>query len=549
MSGTPPARPPTLQERREAIQTAAAQRSLDDLQRLLAESPGEARYALFMAAYWSWATAVHWLLDGDTSPPPQSPLGGNALIGSLSRSITPEQGLSAERAEIVALLLARGADPREIGDHGQNALALACSSFVKGDASLAIARMLLDAGAPVDSGKAGKGKGIRELPLMHAALYARTDLVALLLERGAQPGLTGGEERETALHACVSRLDRGAGPAERLATATLLLDAGAPVDAPDSAGRTPLITFCASFYKSPGWVEAWDALLRLLITRGADVHARDEHGVCALHYALLHHPWHAKAALCEALLDLGADPNLPTTDGRCPLEMARTEEVKEALVARGARAGVDPLALLLEGDGARTRLQEWLAARCGVTTVAPSLLDHLTAPQGSPGGWFTLAAPVEVLRSATTYGALFGRLGKRPAPFLRLGSDGIGVTFHVHVPDGRVVSLHHDASFSEVAGGIRARDAATFTARFLESGSRLDVPQLLALQRATIGIDPRASDAPLRFALAACSALGWSPDDLLARVRTLPLEFLGVRVRAITDRADALALLTRGSAG
>jgi ankyrin repeat protein len=74
-------------------------------------------------------------------------------------------------------LLVHGADPEICNDAGQSPLA---GAAFKGD--LAIATLWLDQGAQVDNGGPG-GK----TPLMFAAMFNRTDMVRLLLERGANP--------------------------------------------------------------------------------------------------------------------------------------------------------------------------------------------------------------------------------------------------------------------------------------------------------------------------------------------------------------------------
>jgi ankyrin repeat protein len=126
--------------------------------------------------------------------------------------------------------------------------------------------------------------------LLHlAAFFGHVDALRLLLERGAGTGAVSlNGPRNTPLHAGV------AGPAA--------LDAA-----------------------------------RLLVAAGADVNARQNGGYTALHSAAQH----GSVPLIDVLLDGGADPDLPTEDGRRAIDFARERGHAEAaahLAARGAAA-------------------------------------------------------------------------------------------------------------------------------------------------------------------------------------------------------------------
>ena len=80
-------------------------------------------------------------------------------------------------ADATRVILEAGGDPELANDRGQTPLA---GAAFKND--IAIARLLLARGAAVD----GTGTGSRTA-LMTAAMFDRTEMVALLLEHGADP--------------------------------------------------------------------------------------------------------------------------------------------------------------------------------------------------------------------------------------------------------------------------------------------------------------------------------------------------------------------------
>jgi len=100
---------------------------------------------------------------------------------------TPAELIAATQrrdAAQVQVLLARGADPS-----GANAQALCVAAH---DGSLAIARLLVDAGAHVNTR--------RGLPLILAVDAGHLSMVQLLLARGADPNASRGEPFKLARH-------------------------------------------------------------------------------------------------------------------------------------------------------------------------------------------------------------------------------------------------------------------------------------------------------------------------------------------------------------
>lgn len=110
-------------------------------------------------------------------------------------------------------------------------------------------------------------------PLGLAAFFRHRDVAGWLLEHGADPALPSRNPlRVTALHSAVAT---DAGPRD-MDLVRLLVDAGAPLDAPHGGGGTPLHT--AAFI---GDVE----VVRLLLERGADARVRTDDGRTAAEIA------------------------------------------------------------------------------------------------------------------------------------------------------------------------------------------------------------------------------------------------------------------------
>jgi ankyrin repeat protein len=208
---------------------------------------------------------------------------------------------------------------------------------------------------------------------LHWAVYkVDYELVEALLKRGAKANVTN-EFGATPLAEAVKLADA------RLAK--MLLDAGAPVDAANEDGQTalmlavrsgdlPLVEVLVRAGANVKAVEEWRGqtalmwaavrnapdVVKLLIARGADVNVRAkendwpsqitsepraQYRPTGGHTALLYAARTGCKGCVEAILDAGADPNLPTPEGVTPLMLALDNgnyDVAKYLLERGASA-------------------------------------------------------------------------------------------------------------------------------------------------------------------------------------------------------------------
>lgn len=238
---------------------------------------------------------------------------------------------------------------------------------------------VLDSGVPIDS-LSSDGRSA----LVSAVNSDNTDLVIMLLERGADPNLVVGAGVRTLVYA------------QNVDVAALLIANGAVVDVGDESGLTPLMG-CA--YIDDGSQAA--ELASYLIEQGANLNYADADGITCLMVAA----FCGQLELCKRLIAEGAGVNEASEEGQTPLLAAAIRgrtSVAECLIANKAnvrvrdRAGRTPLtnaiaaseqadascALLLLRAGAdpddydeeRDATALGLAARMGSTDLVAALL-------------------------------------------------------------------------------------------------------------------------------------------------------------------------------
>jgi ankyrin repeat protein len=230
------------------------------------------------------------------------------------------------RGEIVKLLLEHGADvnARET-QYGGTAL---LHAVISGRTEI-VQRL--------------KGKRIKKKVKKAAAGSAPTDIVRLLLDKGADLEAKDSKEGRTALLWAVRH--------NRNDMVEALLDKGASQKAKDKRGYTALVT--AALYANPDTLSLLldragrpeqDAAemplllyaaaagrtdnIRLLLEKGADINARDDYG----HTALM---WAAKGGkkdVVKFLLEKGADAGLRDKEGKMALDVAKADDELMAML-------------------------------------------------------------------------------------------------------------------------------------------------------------------------------------------------------------------------
>jgi ankyrin repeat protein len=185
-------------------------------------------------------------------------------------------------------------------------------------------KKLIDRGASVNECWVMAPGFVTESPLSTAAGHGHKNICKLLLEAGADIALMAGSQKSSALHRAV---DQG-----HLELAQWLVNQGAPLDLQDFQGKTPLfvaasncnLEICRWLLKRGAKTElannsghtpllettkhfpssGSDPVFDLLVSSGADVHAKNKEGRGALHLTAQS----GNAVIFQKMIDLGGDP-------------------------------------------------------------------------------------------------------------------------------------------------------------------------------------------------------------------------------------------------
>lgn len=291
-------------------------------------------------------------------------------------------------------------------------------------AKLDIVRALLDGGADPNARLCGGDPNAKgRTPLHEAAWTADAGVVSLLLQRGANPFARAAHDltpvgfaemrgkraatnmrKAIATSPIASELNLPSSVrAGLVARAGALLDAGTPVDTIDDGGRTALHHAVMS---------GQEALVRLLIERGADVNAKDRGGC----YPLMR--LQDTPEIARLLLAAGADPNAEWGEGSTVfhyLAAFRSAGVLQVLLEFGADL------TLTSADGRGVR--EYMKTN---TPRARAFLKDRLGSEPTPANAAIAVARAEIKRlpelaTEATFTRLAAQLGtifdRRPSPW------------------------------------------------------------------------------------------------------------------------------------
>ena len=136
--------------------------------------------------------------------------------------------------------------------------------------------------------------------------------------------------------------------------------------------------------------------------------------------------------------------------------------------------------------------------------VEPYLLDEVDTK-----GVFNIDAFEKTYQGVFTCEKLFGKFGNDTFPGTIIGGDSYGMEFWLVFTTGKVISLHHEATFSEVASKTEGKDVADFVKKFSQAGSVFSITTLLEFQKLSRDLDEDTNDFEWRLLQVTAPTLGW----------------------------------------
>ena len=420
---------------------------------------GDGATALHWAAYWNDPEAVRLLLASGAAADAANDLGVTPLWLAANNG----------NAAVVEALLAGGADLNLALPSGETVLMTASRT---GDADAV--RALLAAGADPHATE----RAHRQTALMWAVAQQHAEVVRLLLEAGARV-----DDRSLSYPQVVSssgnadpsgvfEVQQGgytpllfAARQGDLASARLLVEAGAGVDAAAASGTTPLVVAAHSGHGE---------LAAYLLDAGADPDAAGA-GYSALHAAVLR----GDRALVAALLDHGADPDTVLTRGSPARRVSADWRLPHRMI------GATPF---------------WTAAWFREPDIMRLLAAHGADPQASVGGETAVIAAIRGRYSRGRFGVI------RPPAEVEAGN----------AAEAAAVAV-------DAGADVNGRTGSGDTALHLAVAQRLD-GVIAALAERGADLDARNGDGmtPLGLALSrANGAADETADSTVTLLRSL----------------------------
>ena len=290
---------------------------------------------LIHAAFQQNSDMVEALLAADANVSISNAQGNQALhavCGATSREQRFGQLPRSEAgAEIIDMLLEKGADPNVKNEAGQTPLAIAVANNFPAGIDKLIKRttevdldlgqtsllywacrnkmpntvtILLNPTDPTDKtllegSKVNTSDQNGQTPLCLAAAAGDDEVVRILLANKADPNLAG-DDGQLPLNCALAHQNNAT---------EMLLAAGASSTAVDGSGRSPIQT--------AGWYGN-EAAIKLLAKQSVNLSATTQSGSTALHFAA----WQGHKAAAETLIDLGVAVDVADADGWTPLHKA-----------------------------------------------------------------------------------------------------------------------------------------------------------------------------------------------------------------------------------
>lgn len=172
-----------------------------------------------------------------------------------------------------------------------------------------------------------------------------------------------------------------------------------------------------------------------------------------------------------------------------------------------------------------------------IKELAPMVRDYLTL-QDLPEGTYQISTPNNEFINYMSYSRLFNRFDDSFWPALGIGSDGLGTEFWLMLETGKIISLHHDATFYEEAGWLNVDTKEEFCREFEAVGAYVDLEQLLKIQAASAVLDDGEDDAEEKFTKKVAKILGPKLSDMPETLQDNRLEFIYSLVESYLEELE-----------
>lgn len=267
---------------------------------------------------------------------------GHAVATEAATGVTPEQQLKSFRAGQAALLrTALGVLP---GDKAppmlKTFMVLGFTKYDRKDLMAELFHWGMSPNVVLPYRLWGVKETLEITPLTIAVTGASSeDMLRFLVEQGADL-----EQRFMGTPPLGVALCTG-----KYAKAELLLDLGANPEAVEDDGTTSLMQLVGCPEGKDK--EAYERLMKRLVASGVDINAKDEHGLTVLsHAAIL-----TQVKAVELLLQLGANPNIKSNEGKTALGFAHQilEKITSGQFASKRKASQEKIIQMLKAAGAK----------------------------------------------------------------------------------------------------------------------------------------------------------------------------------------------------